>query len=120
MGVTKKYTRLDVVEAMPMTFGEYYVTKTIHDRDGYKVNRGCASEWVSKEVFESQFIETDDYIGRMKFEMLELEDRINKLEPYFKDHLDDYPLEMQACAMRMYLHWLEERIKRAEESSGKK
>lgn len=123
---TKKYTRLDEVEAEPMTcgefykmmFGEEYVQTSPHtyekDAPGYSVKRPTGQEWIPKEDFDVEFAETDDYISRMNFERDELLNRLNKLESYLKYHTDDYPSEMLACAMRLYLHRLEKCIRRSE------
>lgn len=119
----KKYTRLDTVEATPMTFGEFYknyraaYSEEAIDKsaEGYRLMRlREPDEWKTKEDFEEHFTETNDYIGSMKFERNELLDRINESESYLKDHADDYLLGNQICAMRLYFRCLEKRIKQLE------
>lgn len=119
---TKKYTRLDTVEATPMTFGEFEdnwctdecIGAFSSDTKGYLVHREeRPEEWIPKEDFEKQFVETDDYIGRMKFEMLELGDRIDRLRHYVDTHAENELLMMQSQAMNLYLHFLSERIRQA-------
>lgn len=121
---TKKYTRLDIVEAEPMTYGEYLLNRRWidlehefpFDAEGYCVIRkeDESEEWIPKEFFEEQFIETDDYISRMKFEKNELFNRLNALKNYLKDHDLDVLLYEQKEAMNKYLQVLTERIKQAE------
>lgn len=90
------------------------------EMDGYLVeNQYNELSWLPKTFFEDKFTLADSFVDRMKLELDELDERINKLEKFIEtdsfislEETDRNLLNEQLQAMHSYLCVLSCRMKR--------
>lgn len=112
---TKKYTRLDVVEAEPMTFGKFsnrfsggLDNAYSVEIDGYLVSRaGDPQEWIPKEDFDVEFVATDN----LELDRDDIHNAIDKLFDYCVSTTDPL-LDRQIQAIGAYVSALLEDTKK--------
>ena len=127
----KKYIGTKEIEAEPMTEAEaceagLLRTESYRDVPGYHVRYENGYEsWSPKDVFEKAYKVADTQTDRMKIEMRDLYEKMDKLSPFIEsgkidevvtDKYQNYLLRLQHRIMSRYINVLECRIGRVDGS----
>lgn len=120
---SKQYTCIKSVKAEPCdlytaqeALGRKLIKDNCENMMGYLVkNEDGYTTWSAKKVFEEDYVLTETYVDRMKFELAELNERIAKATralytPDLMDSFEREQLSKQLEHMRDYAETLHGRV----------